>query len=426
MPATVVVGTQWGDEGKGKFTDLVAKEMQLVVRYQGGHNAGHTIVVDGQSFALQLVPSGILYPHITPVIGNGVVVDPVVLLAEVDMLEAQGVDCSRLKVSGNAHLILPYHQEIDAITERHLGKNKLGTTKRGIGPAYADKATRVGIRVQDLLDPKIFRAKLDLVLKEKAPLLAKVYNRLPPDADEIADRYLDECLPRLEPYIADTVSLVHDALDAGQQVLLEGAQATFLDLDHGTYPFVTSSNPVAGGACTGAGVGPRFIDRVIGIAKAYVTRVGAGPFPTELHDEVGDLLVDRGHEYGTNTGRRRRPGWFDAVMLRQAVRLNSLSEVALTKLDVLDTLDTLKVCVAYEAEGERYEHLPYHQSVLHACRPVYEELPGWNTDLTGITERHALPREAQDYVAFVEAQIGVPISLVGVGPGRDQFLHFAA
>jgi len=426
VPATVVVGTQWGDEGKGKFTDLVAKEMQLVVRYQGGHNAGHTIVVDGQSFALQLVPSGILYPHITPVIGNGVVVDPVVLLAEVDMLEAQGVDCSRLKVSGNAHLILPYHQEIDAITERHLGKNKLGTTKRGIGPAYADKATRVGIRVQDLLDPKIFRAKLDLVLKEKAPLLAKVYNRLPPDADEIAALYLDECLPRLEPYIADTVSLVHDALDAGEHVLLEGAQATFLDLDHGTYPFVTSSNPVAGGACTGAGVGPRYIDRVIGIAKAYVTRVGAGPFPTELHDEVGDLLVDRGHEYGTNTGRRRRPGWFDAVMLRQAVRLNSLSEVALTKLDVLDTLDTLKVCVAYEADGERYEHLPYHQSVLHACTPVYEELPGWNTDLTGITERHDLPREAQDYVAFLEAQIGVPISLVGVGPGRDQFLHFAA
>ncbi|MCB9373581.1 MAG: adenylosuccinate synthase [Microthrixaceae bacterium] len=426
MPATVVVGTQWGDEGKGKFTDLVAKEMELVVRYQGGHNAGHTIVVDGESFALQLVPSGILYDHITPVIGNGVVVDPVVLLAEIDMLEGQGVDCSRLKVSGNAHLILPYHQEIDAITERHLGKNKLGTTKRGIGPAYADKATRVGIRVQDLLDPKIFRAKLDLVLKEKAPLLAKVYNRLPPDPDEIAARYLDECLPRLEPYIADTVTLVHDALDAGRHVLLEGAQATFLDLDHGTYPFVTSSNPVAGGACTGAGVGPLYIDRVIGIAKAYITRVGAGPFVTELHDDVGDLLVDRGHEYGTNTGRRRRPGWFDAVMARQAVRLNSLSEVALTKLDVLDTLDTLKVCVAYEADGERYEHLPYHQSTLHDCTPVYEELPGWQTDLSGITERHELPAAARDYVAFLEAQIGVPISLVGVGPGRDQFLHFAA
>ncbi len=435
MPATVVVGTQWGDEGKGKFTDLVAKEMQLVVRYQGGHNAGHTIVVDGQSFALQLVPSGILYDHITPVIGNGVVVDPVVLLAEMDMLESKGVDCSRLKVSGNAHLILPYHQEIDAITERYLGKNKLGTTKRGIGPAYADKATRVGIRVQDLLDPKIFRAKLDLALKEKAPLLAKVYNRLPPKADDIAALYLDECLPRLEPYIADTVTLVHDALDAGQHVLLEGAQATFLDLDHGTYPYVTSSNPVAGGACTGAGVGPLYIDRVIGIAKAYITRVGAGPFVTELIGgpdgtdegrEVGDLLVDRGHEYGTNTGRRRRPGWFDAVMLRQAVRVNSLSEVALTKLDVLDTLSTLKVCVAYEADGVRYEHLPYHQSVLHDCVPVYEELPGWQTDLTSMTERSELPGAARDYVAFLEAQIGVPISLVGVGPGRDQFLHFAA
>ena len=426
MPATVVVGTQWGDEGKGKFTDLVAKEMQLVVRYQGGHNAGHTIVVDGQSFALQLVPSGILYDHITPVIGNGVVVDPVVLLAEVDMLEGKGVDCSRLKVSGNAHLILPYHQEIDAITERHLGKNKLGTTRRGIGPAYADKATRVGIRVQDLLDPKIFRAKLDLALKEKAPLLAKVYNRLPPNADEIASLYLDECLPRLEPYIADTVTLVHDALDAGRHVLLEGAQATFLDLDHGTYPYVTSSNPVAGGACTGAGVGPLYIDRVIGIAKAYITRVGAGPFVTELFDDVGDLLVDRGHEYGTNTGRRRRPGWFDAVMLRQAVRVNSLSEVALTKLDVLDTLDVLKVCVAYEADGVRHEHLPYHQSVLHDCTPVYEELPGWQQDLTEVTERSELPPAALDYIAFLEAQIGVPIRLVGVGPGRDQFLHFAA
>ncbi len=426
MPATVVVGTQWGDEGKGKFTDLVAKEMQLVVRYQGGHNAGHTIVVDGESFALQLVPSGILYDHITPVIGNGVVVDPVVLLAEVDMLEGKGVDCSRLKVSGNAHLILPYHQEIDAITERYLGKNKLGTTKRGIGPAYADKAARVGIRVQDLQDPKIFRAKLDLVLKEKAPLLAKVYNRLPPKADDIASLYLDECLPRLEPYIADTVTLVHDALDAGQHVLLEGAQATFLDLDHGTYPYVTSSNPVAGGACTGAGVGPLYIDRVIGIAKAYITRVGAGPFVTELFDDVGDLLVDRGHEYGTNTGRRRRPGWFDAVMLRQAVRVNSLSEVALTKLDVLHTLDTLKVSVANEAYGERYDHLPNHQSELHAAKPVYEELPGWKTDLSAMTERHELPGAAQDYVAFLEAQIGVPIRLVGVGPGREQFLHFAA
>jgi adenylosuccinate synthase len=426
VPATVVVGSQWGDEGKGKFTDLVAKEMHLVVRYQGGHNAGHTIVVDGESFALQLVPSGILYDHITPVIGNGVVVDPRVLIAELDMLERKGVDTSRLRVSGNAHLILPYHQELDKVSERHLGKNKIGTTKRGIGPAYADKASRVGLRVQDLLDPKIFRQKLEAVLKEKNAVLAKVYNQLPLSLDDIAAEYLDACRPRLEPMIDDTVSLVHEALEAGQHVLLEGAQATFLDLDHGTYPYVTSSNPVAGGACVGAGVGPRYIDRVIGIAKAYVTRVGAGPFPTELFDEVGDLLVDIGHEYGTNTGRRRRTGWFDAVMLRHAVRLNSLSEVALTKLDVLDTLDTVKVCVAYDLDGERFEHLPYHQSVLHHVTPVYEELPGWQADLSAATERRHLPREALDYIAFLEQQVGVPVSLVGVGPGREQFLHFAA
>lgn len=426
MPATVVVGTQWGDEGKGKFTDLVAKEMHLVVRYQGGHNAGHTIVVDGESFALQLVPSGILYDHITPIIGNGVVVDPRVLIAEVDMLEGKGVNTSLLKVSGNAHLILPYHQELDKVSERWLGKNKIGTTKRGIGPAYADKASRVGLRVQDLLDPKIFREKLDAVLKEKNAILAKVYNQLPLSADDIAAEYLEVCRPRIEPMIADSVNLVHEALEAGQHVLLEGAQATFLDLDHGTYPYVTSSNPVAGGACVGAGVGPRYIDRVIGIAKAYVTRVGSGPFPTELLDETGDYLVDVGHEYGTNTGRKRRPGWFDAVMLRHSVRLNSLSEVALTKLDVLDGLDTVKVCVAYDVEGERYEHLPYHQSVLHKATPVYEELPGWKTDLTGFTERRQLPKNALDYIAFLEQQVGVPISLVGVGPGREQFLHFAA
>jgi len=424
VPATVVVGSQWGDEGKGKFTDLVAKEMAMVVRYQGGHNAGHTIVVDGESFALQLVPSGVLYDHITPVIGNGVVVDPRVLIAEMDMLEAKGVSTARLKVSGNAHLILPYHQELDVVTERRLGKNKLGTTKRGIGPAYADKATRVGIRVQDLLDPKIFRAKLEVVAKEKNSILAKVFNRLPVDADAIADEYLEVCAPRLEPHIADTVTLVHEALEAGQHVLFEGAQATFLDLDHGTYPYVTSSNPVAGGACTGAGIGPRHIDRVIGIAKAYVTRVGAGPFPTELTDADGDRLVDRGGEYGTNTGRRRRPGWFDAVMMRQAVRLNSMSELAITKLDVLDTFDTLKVCVAYEYEGERLEHLPYHQSVLHHVTPVYAELPGWNVDLTEVTDRRELPSQATDYLAFLAEQVGVPISLVGVGPGREQFLHF--
>jgi len=378
----VIVGTQWGDEGKGKLTDLLTKQMQVVVRYQGGHNAGHTIVVGDESFALQLVPSGILYPWVTPVIGNGVVVDPAVLVAEIDGLEARGVDCSRLKLSGNAHLIMPYHAELDRLTERKLGKNSLGTTKRGIGPAYADKAARVGLRVQDLLDPKIFREKLEVVLKEKNLILAKIHNRLPLSADDIADLYLGELRTRLEPMIADSVGLVHDALDEGANVLFEGAQATFLDLDHGTYPFVTSSNPVAGGALIGAGVGPKHIQRVIGVAKAYVTRVGAGPFPTELLDEAGDALVERGHEFGTNTGRRRRPGWFDAVMLRQAVRLNSLTELAVTKLDVLDAFDTLKVCVAYEADGQRYMHPPYHQSVLHKVKPVYEELPALITDLT--------------------------------------------
>ena len=422
MPATVVVGTQWGDEGKGKFTDLVAKEMELVVRYQGGHNAGHTLVVDGESFALQLIPSGVLYDHITPVIGNGVVVDPKVLLAEMDMLTSRGVDCSSLKVSGNAHLIMPYHQELDALHERHLGDGKLGTTKRGIGPAYADKSMRVGLRVQDLTDPKIFRQKLDVVLGYTNQVLTKVFNRLPVDADELAALYLDEYAPRVIPHIGDAIAIVHNALEAGQHILLEGAQATFLDLDHGTYPFVTSSNPVAGGACTGAGVGPRQIERIIGIAKAYVTRVGSGPFPTELFDEVGDHLVDVGHEYGTNTGRRRRPGWFDAVMMRHAVRVNSASEIALTKLDVLDQLDSLKVCVAYEVDGQRLEHLPYHQSDLHKAVPIYEELAGWKTDISSITSPDDLPAAAADYIAFLEDQISCRIRLVGVGPGREQFL----
>ena len=424
MPATVVVGTQWGDEGKGKFTDLFARDQHLVVRYQGGHNAGHTLVVDGESFKLQLVPSGILYPHITPVIGNGVVVDPRVLIAELDMLESKGVDTSKLRISGNAHLILPYHQELDKLTERRLGKNKVGTTKRGIGPAYADKAARVGLRVQDLLDPKIFRQKLDVVLKEKNAIFAKVFNQLPLDGDAIADEYLNLCAPRLAPMIGDSVGVVHDALEAGQNVLLEGAQATFLDLDHGTYPFVTSSNPIAGGACVGAGIGPRYIDSVVGIAKAYVTRVGAGPFPTELTDEIGDALIDIGHEYGTNTGRRRRTGWLDAVMLRHSVRLNSLSELAVTKLDVFDTFDTIKMCVAYELDGEIFTQLPYHQSVVHHVTPVYEEFPGWKCDISGITTREELPAEALAYLVALEAQVGVPIGLVGVGPGREQYLRF--
>jgi adenylosuccinate synthase len=426
VPATVVVGTQWGDEGKGKLTDLLARDMRLVVRYQGGHNAGHTIVVGGETFALQLIPSGVLYPEIVPVIGNGVVVDPAVLIAECDALEARGVDTSRLVVSGNAHLIMPYHYEIDRATERSLGKNKLGTTKRGIGPAYADKAARVGLRVQDLLDEKIFRQKLDVALREKNLVLAKVFNRLPLDGREIARLYLEEFAPRIAPMIGDTVGLVHEALDAGQNIMLEGAQATFLDLDHGTYPYVTSSNPTAGGACTGSGIGPRDIDRVVGIAKAYVTRVGAGPFPTEVEGDLAEALVERGHEYGTNTGRRRRPGWLDLVMLRHAVRLNSVSEIALTKLDVLSDLDCVKVCVAYEHDGERLTHVPYHQSVLHRVRPIYEELPGWGEDISGATQVRDLPVAARDYVRLIAEYAQVPVTFVGVGPGREQYVRFAA
>jgi len=426
VPATVVVGTQWGDEGKGKLTDLFAKDVRLVVRYQGGHNAGHTIVVGEERFALQLLPSGVLYPSTVPVIGNGVVVDPAVLIRECDALEARGIDTSRLVVSGNAHLIMPYHYELDRAVERWLGRNRLGTTRSGIGPAYADKASRIGLRVQDLLDPKIFRQKLEVALREKNAVLVKVYNRLPLDEEEIAQQYLDVLAPRINPMIADTVALVHDALDAGETVMLEGAQATFLDLDHGTYPYVTSSNPTAGGACVGTGIGPRDITRVVGIAKAYVTRVGAGPFPTEVHGELADTLVERGHEYGTNTGRRRRPGWLDLVMLRHAIRLSSISEIALTKLDVLSALPELRICVAYEADGERYTRLPYHQSVLHRVQPVYEILPGWQEDLSSATSVGDLPAAARHYVERIMEVIGVPVTFVGVGPERDQYVRFAA
>jgi adenylosuccinate synthase len=422
VPGAVIVGTQWGDESKGKFTDYLAKEASMVVRYQGGHNAGHTLVVDGEVYKLQLVPSGVLYPWVTPVIGNGVVVDPLVLLAELDMLESRGIDTRSMRLSGNAHLIMPYHQEIDRVTERYLGKNKLGTTMRGIGPTYADKALRVGLRVQDLLDPKIFREKLDLVLREKNGVLSKVYNRLPMDAKEIAEKYL-ALVPRLAPMIDDTVWLVHEALEAQQWVLFEGAQATFLDLDHGTYPFVTSSNPVAGGVCTGAGVGPRAIERVTGVVKAYTTRVGSGPFPSELHegDPDGDLMVNRGAEFGTNTGRRRRPGWLDLVMIKHATRLNTCTDLAVTKLDVLSPLKELKVCVAYEGEdGKRYEHVPYHQSVIHKVRPVYETFPGWGTEIEAASRLDDLPTAARDYVQFIQDFTGVHVSFVGVGPARDQ------
>jgi adenylosuccinate synthase len=423
VAATVIVGTQWGDEGKGKLTDLLASDMDYVVRYQGGHNAGHTIAVGKKTFALQLVPSGILYPHIVPVIGNGVVIEPKVLIEELNSLQSRGIDTSRLLISGNAHLIMPYHHEIDIVTERYLGKNKLGTTKRGIGPAYADKAARVGLRVQDLSDPKMFREKLEIVLKEKNAILAKVYNRLPLDLDEICDSYLGLYGPKITPMVANTAEVLHDALDAGKEILLEGAQATFLDLDHGTYPFVTSSHPTSGGACTGSGLGPRDISRVIGITKAYVTRVGAGPFPTEIEGPLSELLVDRGNEFGTNTGRKRRVGWLDAVSLKYAVKLNSLTEIAITKLDVLDTLDSVKICVGYDIEGTLTERYPYHQSQLNKAVPVYEEMPGWKSDLSGVTSQNELPENAFNYLRRIRELAKMPISLVGVGPKRDQIIE---
>ena len=421
MPGIALVGTQWGDEGKGKVTDLLAAETDLVVRYQGGNNAGHTIVVDGERYALHLVPTGILYEHCTPVIGPGVVIDPRVLLEEIEALQGRGIDTGRLIVSGSSHLIMPYHLELDRVTERRLGRNRLGTTKRGIGPAYADKAARIGLRVQDLLDPKIFAAKLEVALKEKNLLLARVYGRLPLEKQEIEDEYLTYG-EELKPYIADTVQVVQTALDRGQTVLFEGAQATMLDLDHGTYPFVTSSNPVAGGACAGAGVGPRDIERIIGISKAYCTRVGSGPFPSEADLADAEVLTEVGGEYGTTTGRKRRCGWFDAVVGRYAARLNTLTELVVTKLDVLSRFESIKVCVAYEYEGERFEAFPPHQTIFNKCRPVYEEVPGWSEDVSEARRAEDLPKEARAYLELIESLVGTRVSWASVGPGREQIV----
>lgn len=423
MPVTVVVGAQWGDEGKAKIIDLLAKEHTYVVRYQGGHNAGHTVVVDDQRYALQLVPSGVLYDHVVPVIANGVVVDLPTLFSEIDTLEARGVSCERLRVSSRAHLIFPWHQAHDAIAEAMRGDDKIGTTLKGIGPAYADKARRVGVRVGEVLDLDHFadvvraRAIAENALIEQAGGEAL-------DVDEIVARFT-EYGARLAPYVTDTVGLLHAAKGRGDHLLLEGAQATFLDLDHGTYPYVTSSNPTAGGACAGTGLGPRDIDRVIGITKAYTTRVGAGPFPTELTDDDGDRLIDVGREFGTVTGRRRRAGWLDCVMLRQAVRLNSLTELALTKLDVLDGFDTVKVCTGYRLDGATVDSYPDRSDILARVEPVYETLDGWRTDLSGAREPASLPEQAQAFIALVEREVGVPVRVVGVGADRDDYLLWA-
>jgi adenylosuccinate synthase len=422
MSGTALVGIQWGDEGKGKVTDLLSEHTDLVVRYQGGNNAGHTIVVDGERYALHLVPTGILYPRCTPVIGPGVVVDPQVLLEEMERLQERGVDTGRLLLSGNAHLIMPYHLELDRLTERRLGKNRLGTTKRGIGPAYADKAARIGLRVQDLLDPKIFSEKLSVALKEKNLLLTRVYGRLPLQQQEIEDNYMSYAR-YLAPHIADTAQVVQRALDDGKSVMFEGAQATMLDLDHGTYPFVTSSNPISGGACAGAGVGPRDIQRVIGIAKAYCTRVGAGPFPSEADPADGEILLEAGDEYGTTTGRKRRCGWFDAVAARYAARLNTLTELVITKLDVLSAFESIKVCVGYLYEATIYEDFPPNQTIFNKCTPVWEEFTGWSRDLREARTVEDLPKEARAYLEALESLCRVPISWASVGPGREEIVR---
>jgi len=422
MSGTALVGIQWGDEGKGKVTDILAEHTDYVVRYQGGNNAGHTIVVGDEKYALHLVPTGILYEHCTPVIGPGVVIDPGVLLDEMTALTQRGVVTTRLKVSGNAHVIMPYHLELDKVTERFLGRNRLGTTKRGIGPAYADKAARIGIRMQDLLDEKIFSAKLKVAVKEKNLVLTRVFGRLPVDEDEIREQYI-EYGERLRSHIADTALLVQRALDKGANVLFEGAQATMLDLDHGTYPFVTSSNPIAGGACAGAGVGPRDIERIIGITKSYCTRVGAGPFPSEADPADAQVLVEMGGEYGTTTGRKRRCGWFDAVAGRYAARLNTLTELVVTKLDVLSSFESINVCTAYRYEGESYEEFPPHQTIFNKCAPIYEEFPGWGGDITGARSVDDLPKEARAYLEAIEDLVGTRVSWASVGPKRDEIVH---
>lgn len=424
MPATIVLGAQWGDEGKGRVVDYFSEKADYVVRFQGGNNAGHTIVVGEQRLALSLIPSGILYPTCIPVIASGTVIDPKVLLNEMEMVAGRGLDPSRLRLSSNAHLIMPYHRKLDAAIERYLGENQIGTTKKGIGPAYTDKYSRVGIRVQDLFDPKIFTEKVKAALEDKNKILPRVYNTLPMDADEIVDEYLGYA-QRLRPHVTDTSLLLWNAINDGSAVLFEGAQGTLLDVDHGTYPFVTSSNPTAGGAIVGSGVGPKAIDEIVGVAKAYISRVGTGPFPTELHDELGEMMIELGGEYGTVTGRRRRCGWLDLLALRYAARVNSLTKLFLTKMDILSAFDTLKVANGYRSGGERYDEFPAQQSVLYHCEPEYDEMAGWKEDITGVREYGDLPKEARAYVEYVEEVVGVPVGWVSVGPERSQLIEIS-
>jgi adenylosuccinate synthase len=424
MPATVIVGLQWGDEGKGKTTDFLAEQVAIVVRYQGGDNAGHTVVSGDEVFKLHLVPSGVLYPHITSVIGSGVVVNPATLIGELDMLSARGIDPGKVRVSTAAHVIMPYHVALDRAMEARLGDGKVGTTGRGIGPAYADRAWRVGLRMEDLLDGSLVRSKLARILPDKNLLLSTVDGARTFGADELVEEAV-AWGERLRPHIADATWLVQDALRRGDHVLLEGAQGTLLDIDHGSYPFVTSSNPIAGGACTGGGIGPLQVDEVIGVMKAYSTRVGSGPYPTELLDEIGHGIATRGHEVGTTTGRPRRVGWFDAVPLRYAVAVNSVSSIMLNKLDILSGIDPIRMCVAYEIDGRRVEAWPSSATVLARATPVYEEFAGWSEPIHGIRSLADLPENARRYVTALEEHAGVPIVLVSVGPERTQTIERA-
>lgn len=420
MTVMVLIGAQWGDEGKGKATDLYGEHVQWVVRYQGGNNAGHTVVrPDGQKFALHLVPSGILSPNVKNVIGNGVVIDPGVLLGEIGELEERDVDTSNLLISADAHLIMPYHVAMDKVSERYLGKAKIGTTGRGIGPCYQDKISRIGVRVQDVLDPSILAQKVEAALERKNQILVKIYNRKALDAGNVIDTVLEQA-EAFKHRIADTRLLLGEAVARGENVLLEGGQGTLLDVDHGTYPFVTSSSPTAGGAATGSGIGPTKIDTVVGIMKAYVTRVGSGPFPTELNDESGDFLRQAGHEFGVTTGRARRCGWYDAVVARYANRVNGLTDLFITKLDVLSSLENIPVCVAYDVDGVRYDEMPMTQTAFHHAVPIYEELPGWSEDITGARTLADLPANARNYLDYIEKISGTRISAVGVGPGQEE------
>ena len=421
MPVLVVVGAQWGDEGKGKVVDLLCEQADVVVRYQGGNNAGHTVENELGKFALHLVPSGVFNPRVVSVIGNGVVIDPTILRQEIDELESRGVSTARLKVSPGAHLIMPYHILLDHVQEKRLGKGKIGTTGRGIGPAYADKAARQGVRMQDLVDEKGFRARVRGWMEAEAQMMAKAYDEDVSGLEAECERYIEAALS-LNGYVDDTSLLLWEALRAEKSVLLEGAQGTMLDLDHGTYPYVTSSNPVAGYACVGSGIGPIEVGEVWGVTKAYVTRVGEGPFPTELHDEVGNRLCEVGHEYGTTTGRQRRCGWLDLVALKYAAQVNGLTGLCITKLDVLNDIETIKVCTGYRFDGKESSDFPASQAIFSEVEPIYEELPGWKGDISGATSVRDLPQEAIDYLNFIVRRVLVPISLISVGPRREQHI----